>query len=51
VLDAEGKLMTTDEGIRAVHLEKPASLKPSFREDGTAANSSQITDGSPPCSS
>jgi acetyl-CoA acyltransferase len=47
VLDAEGVLMTTDEGIRESTLEKLASLKPSFREDGkvTAANSSQITDG------
>jgi len=47
VLDAEGNLMTTDEGIRDSTLEKIASLKPSFREDGrvTAANSSQITDG------
>src|SRR5262245_22689634 len=47
VLDAEGKLMTTDEGIRESTLEKLASLKPSFKEDGkvTAANSSQITDG------
>jgi acetyl-CoA acyltransferase len=48
VLDAEGSLMTTDEGIRESTLEKIASLKPSFKEDGgvTAANSSQITDGS-----
>ena len=48
VLDAEGNLMTTDEGIRESTLEKIASLKPSFKEDGgvTAANSSQITDGS-----
>jgi acetyl-CoA acyltransferase len=47
VLDAEGRLMTTDEGIRESTLEKLASLKPSFKEDGvvTAANSSQITDG------
>jgi acetyl-CoA acetyltransferase family protein len=47
VLDAEGTLMTTDEGIRESTYEKIASLKPSFREDGrvTAANSSQITDG------
>jgi acetyl-CoA acetyltransferase family protein len=47
VLDAEGNLMTTDEGIRESTYEKIASLKPSFREDGrvTAANSSQITDG------
>jgi acetyl-CoA acyltransferase len=48
VRDAEGKLVTTDEGIRESTLEKLASLKPSFKEDGkvTAANSSQITDGS-----
>jgi acetyl-CoA acetyltransferase family protein len=47
VLDAEGNLMTTDEGIRESTIEKLASLKPSFKEDGvvTAANSSQITDG------
>ena len=47
VLDAEGTLMTTDEGIRESSMEKLASLKPSFKEDGvvTAANSSQITDG------
>jgi acetyl-CoA acetyltransferase family protein len=48
VLDAEGVLMTADEGIRESTREKLASLKPSFKEDGkvTAANSSQITDGS-----
>ena len=42
-----GNLMTTDEGIRDTTLEKLASLKPSFKEDGgvTAGNSSQITDG------
>ena len=47
VIDAEGKLVTTDEGIRESTYEKLASLKPSFKEDGgvTAANSSQITDG------
>jgi acetyl-CoA acetyltransferase family protein len=47
VLDADGKEMTTDEGIRESSLEKLASLKPSFKEDGvvTAGNSSQITDG------
>jgi len=50
VLDSEGKLMATDEGIRDSSLEKLSSLKPSFRpeEDGgrvTAGNSSQITDG------
>ena len=48
VLDAEGRFVTTDEGIRESTMEKLASLKPSFKEDGkvTAANSSQITDGS-----
>jgi acetyl-CoA acetyltransferase family protein len=50
ILDAEGTLMSTDEGIRESSLEKLRSLKPSFRaeEDGgrvTAGNSSQITDG------
>jgi acetyl-CoA acetyltransferase family protein len=49
-LDAEGKVMTTDEGIRESTLEKLATLKPAYRpvEDGgkvTAGNSSQITDG------
>jgi acetyl-CoA acyltransferase len=48
IRDAEGKLMTVDEGIRESTIEKLASLKPSFKQDGkvTAANSSQITDGS-----
>jgi acetyl-CoA acetyltransferase family protein len=51
VLDSEGRLMTTDEGIRESTYEKVSSLKPSFieAEKGgkvTAANSSQITDGS-----
>ncbi len=50
VLDAEGKLMTTDEGIRDSPFEKLQTLKPAFRseEEGgrvTAGNSSQITDG------
>ncbi len=50
VLDADGTLMTTDEGIRETSREKLASLKPAFRpvEQGgriTAGNSSQITDG------
>ena len=50
VLDAEGILMTTDEGIRDSPFEKLQTLKPAFRseEDGgrvTAGNSSQITDG------
>ena len=49
-LDSEGKVMTTDEGIRESTLEKLATLKPAYRplEDGgkvTAGNSSQITDG------
>jgi len=50
VLDSEGILMTTDEGIRDSPYEKLQSLKPAFRseEEGgrvTAGNSSQITDG------
>ncbi|MEO5974552.1 MAG: acetyl-CoA C-acyltransferase [Ilumatobacteraceae bacterium] len=50
VLDADGTMMFTDEGIRETSLEKLASLKPAFRpvEQGgriTAGNSSQITDG------
>ena len=50
VNDAEGKLMTKDEGIRESPFEKLQQLKPAFRseEDGgrvTAGNSSQITDG------
>ena len=50
VLDSEGVLMTTDEGIRDSPFEKLQTLKPAFRsvEDGgrvTAGNSSQITDG------
>ena len=50
VLDAEGRLMTVDEGLRETTMEALAKLKPSFRpvEDGgrvTAGNSSQITDG------
>jgi acetyl-CoA acetyltransferase family protein len=50
VLDAEGKLMTTDEGLRETTTESLGKLKPSFRpeEEGgrvTAGNSSQITDG------
>lgn len=50
VLDAEGILMTTDEGIRESTFEKLATLKPAYRpaEEGgkvTAGNSSQITDG------
>ncbi len=49
VLDAEGNMMTTDEGIRRESsMESLAKLKPAFKPDGmvTAANSSQITDGS-----
>src|SRR5215469_7395648 len=46
---AQGTVQASrDEGIRAdTTLEKMASLKPVFKEDGciTAANSSQITDG------
>jgi acetyl-CoA acyltransferase len=42
------EIMTKDEGIRPdSNIEKLATLKPAFKEDGviTAANSSQITDG------
>ena len=51
VKDAEGNLMTADEGIRDTSMESLGKLKPSFRseEEGgrvTAGNSSQITDGS-----
>jgi acetyl-CoA acetyltransferase family protein len=47
VAGADGETMTTDEGLRETSLEKLATLKPSFKEDGgvTAGNSSQITDG------
>jgi acetyl-CoA acyltransferase len=50
VRDAEGNMMTRDEGIRDTSMESLGKLKPSFRaeEDGgrvTAGNSSQITDG------
>ena len=50
VNDFEGKLMTTDEGIRDTTRESLGKLKPAFRseEEGgrvTAGNSSQITDG------
>lgn len=50
VLDAEGNLMTVDEGLRETTTESLGKLKPSFRpeEEGgrvTAGNSSQITDG------
>ncbi len=42
-----GQMVTTDGGLREPIMEKIASLKPAFKEDGkvTAANSSQITDG------
>ena len=50
VKDAEGNMMTADEGIRDTTMESLGKLKPSFRpeEEGgrvTAGNSSQITDG------
>jgi acetyl-CoA acyltransferase len=50
VADADGKVMSTDEGIRDTSREALAALKTPFRnvEDGgkvTAGNSSQITDG------
>jgi acetyl-CoA acetyltransferase family protein len=48
VIDDTSETMTRDEGIRPDStLEKLATLKPAFKEDGviTAANSSQITDG------
>jgi acetyl-CoA acyltransferase len=50
VVDADGKVMSADEGIRDTSLEALAALKTPFRnvEDGgkvTAGNSSQITDG------
>jgi acetyl-CoA acetyltransferase family protein len=48
-VDGGKETMTADEGIRPdSSLEKLATLKPAFKEDGvvTAANSSQITDGS-----
>jgi acetyl-CoA acyltransferase len=46
--DGGTETMTADEGIRPdTTLERLASLKPAFREDGvvTAGNSSQISDG------
>jgi len=47
LVDAEGKLMTTDEGLRETTMESLALLKPAFKDGGrvTAGNSSQITDG------
>ncbi len=47
--DGENTVMNRDEGIRlGTTLEKMASLKPAFSEDGVihAGNSSQISDGS-----
>ena len=47
--DGTEELMQTDEGIRPdSSMETLAKLKPAFKDDGvvTAANSSQITDGS-----
>ena len=49
IKDADGNVMNKDEGIRlGTTLEKMASLKPAFSEDGVihAGNSSQISDGS-----
>lgn len=46
--DGSAETIRTDEGIRPdTSIEKLASLKPAFKEDGviTAGNSSQITDG------
>ncbi|HEY4334227.1 MAG TPA: thiolase family protein [Ilumatobacteraceae bacterium] len=50
VVDALGRMMTTDEGLRETTMDSLAALKPSFRpvEEGgrvTAGTSSQITDG------
>jgi acetyl-CoA acyltransferase len=48
LLDANGEMMSTDEGFRRESsMETLAKLKPAFKPDGkiTAANSSQITDG------
>ena len=50
VLDAQGNMMTTDEGLRDTTMESLGKLKPSFRpvEEGgrvTPGNASQITDG------
>ncbi len=49
IKDADGNVMNKDEGIRlGTTLEKMATLKPAFSEDGVihAGNSSQISDGS-----
>lgn len=48
IAGADGQPLTRDEGVRRdTSLEKLASLKPSFREDGrvTAGNASQVSDG------
>jgi acetyl-CoA acyltransferase len=47
-VEIEGGVLSTDEAVRReTTLEKLASLKPAFKEDGviTAGNSSQIADG------
>jgi len=46
-IKVEDELFEIDEGMRAPNLEKMATLKTAFKEDGivTAGNSSQITDG------
>ncbi|AAK42527.1 acetyl-CoA C-acyltransferase [Saccharolobus solfataricus] len=47
-IKADGKVINTDEGIRAdTSLDKLSSLPPAFTDDGlhTAGNSSQISDG------
>jgi acetyl-CoA acyltransferase len=49
IKDQDGNVLLKDEGIRrGTPMEKMASLKPAFKEDGVihAGNSSQITDGS-----
>ena len=49
IKDQDGKSVLKDEGIRrGTTMEKMASLKPAFKEDGVihAGNSSQISDGS-----
>ncbi len=49
IKDSDGNVVLKDEGIRrGTPMEKMASLKPAFKEDGVihAGNSSQISDGS-----
>ena len=49
IKDQDGNVVLKDEGIRrGTPMEKMASLKPAFKEDGVihAGNSSQISDGS-----